>query len=87
MYWPSAYTQYSLTIPRIVQTALRDLDRLGPRDYWFPRDTVFGGRRLMLGAVLYPYVYLLARCGLLAAIRHTFWQAPCFEAAVHGPRS
>ena len=44
-----------------VQTALRDLFGWGAGDYWFPRIRSLEGAGLMLGAVFYPYVYLLAR--------------------------
>lgn len=55
-----AYTAL-LDHPGPVQTLLRDLMGWGPRDYWFPEIRSFGGAALMLTAVLYPYVYLLAR--------------------------
>jgi iron(III) transport system permease protein len=45
-----------------VQTALRNL--LGitrPRDLWFPEVRSMGGAIVLLGFVLYPYVYLPAR--------------------------
>lgn len=55
-----AYT-HILDHPGPVQTALRSLTGWGPRDYWFPEIRSLGGAALMLGFVLYPYVYLLAR--------------------------
>ncbi len=55
-----AYT-YLLDHPGPVQTLLRDLTGLGPRDYWFPNVRSIGGAAAMLSIVLYPYVYLLAR--------------------------
>lgn len=55
-----AYT-YLLDHPGPVQTLLRDLTGWGPRDYWFPEIRSLGGASVMLTAVLYPYVYLLAR--------------------------
>ncbi|MEM8581958.1 MAG: iron ABC transporter permease [Pseudomonadota bacterium] len=55
-----AYT-YLLDHPGPVQTILRDLMGWGPRDYWFPEIRSLGGAAVMLIAVLYPYVYLLAR--------------------------
>jgi iron(III) transport system permease protein len=35
------------------------------RDYWFPEIRSLGGAVAMLGLVLYPYVYLLARAAFL----------------------
>lgn len=55
-----AYT-YLLDHPGPVQTLLRDVTGWGPRDYWFPEIRSLGGAAVMLTAVLYPYVYLLAR--------------------------
>ncbi|MEM7074286.1 MAG: iron ABC transporter permease [Pseudomonadota bacterium] len=55
-----AYT-YLLDHPGPVQTMLRDVTGWGPRDYWFPEIRSLGGAAMMLTAVLYPYVYLLAR--------------------------
>ncbi|MCR9179878.1 MAG: iron ABC transporter permease [Erythrobacteraceae bacterium] len=44
-----------------VQTALRGFTGWGARDYAFPEIRSLGGGALVLGLVLYPYVYLLAR--------------------------
>lgn len=44
-----------------VQTALRAATGWGPRDYGFPDIRSLGGGAFVLGIVLYPYVYLLAR--------------------------
>lgn len=44
-----------------VQSALRSFAGLGADDYWFPDIRSLGGGALVLGLVLYPYVYLLAR--------------------------
>ncbi|PIL20507.1 iron ABC transporter permease [Puniceibacterium antarcticum] len=45
-----------------VQTALRELfGWSSARDYWFPQIRSMGAAVLVLGAALYPYVYLLAR--------------------------
>ncbi|MEM1303056.1 MAG: ABC transporter permease subunit, partial [Pseudomonadota bacterium] len=55
-----AYT-HMLDHPGPVQTLLRDVTGWGPRDYWFPEIRSLGGAAVMLTAVLYPYVYLLAR--------------------------
>lgn len=35
------------------------------RDYWFPEIRSLGGAVMMLGLVLYPYVYLLSRAAFL----------------------
>lgn len=48
-----------------VQTMLRDAFEWGPRDYWFPQIRSVGGAGVMLIAVLYPYVYLLARAAFI----------------------
>ena len=49
-----------------VQMALRELfGWSSARDYWFPRIRSIQGAILMLGLVLYPYVYLLARKAFL----------------------
>ena len=45
-----------------VQFLLRDLFGWhSARDYWFPEIRSMGGAILVLGAVLYPYVYVMAR--------------------------
>lgn len=44
-----------------VQSALRSATGWGAGDYWFPDIRSLGGGALVLGLVLYPYVYLLAR--------------------------
>ena len=36
-----------------------------PLDYWFPEIRTLGGAMLMMGFVLYPYVYLMARSAFL----------------------
>ena len=49
-----------------VQGALRDLfGWASPRDYWFPEIRSLGGAIAMMGLVLYPYVYMLARAAFL----------------------
>ncbi|MBS3805367.1 MAG: iron ABC transporter permease [Oleiphilaceae bacterium] len=49
-----------------VQTLLRDwFGWSTARDYWFPEIRNLGGATLMIGLVLYPYVYLLARAAFL----------------------
>ncbi|KEO90178.1 iron ABC transporter permease [Erythrobacter longus] len=44
-----------------VQSALRSVTGLGVGEYWFPRVRSLPGGAFVLGIVLYPYVYLLAR--------------------------
>ncbi|MDX1458965.1 MAG: iron ABC transporter permease [Marinobacter sp.] len=49
-----------------VQIALRDLfGWTSAQDYWFPEIRSLGGATAMIGLVLYPYVYLLARAAFL----------------------
>ncbi|MFE8069586.1 iron ABC transporter permease [Marinobacteraceae bacterium S3BR75-40.1] len=50
----------------MVQVQLRDwFGWSSPEDYWFPTIRSMGGAITMLGLVLYPYVYLLARAAFL----------------------
>lgn len=68
-----------------VQGALRDLfGWQSARDYWFPEIRSMGGAVLVIGAVLYPYVYLMSRVAFLStpaslyevgrlAKRNLFW--------------
>lgn len=61
-----AYTYTGLLdFPGPVQTFIRDVTGWGPRDYWFPPVRSLGGAIVMLGLVLYPYVFLLARASFL----------------------
>lgn len=48
-----------------VQTALRDWTGWSYGDYWFPDIRTLPGAVLMFVAVLYPYVYLIARTAFL----------------------
>ncbi|PHQ16770.1 ABC transporter permease [Marinobacter profundi] len=49
-----------------VQKALREwFGWSSARDYWFPEIRSLEGATLMIGLVLYPYVYLLARAAFL----------------------
>ncbi|HYC02951.1 MAG TPA: iron ABC transporter permease [Azospirillaceae bacterium] len=48
-----------------VQTTLRELFGWSRQDYWFPNVRSLGGAVAMMGLVLYPYVYLLARAAFL----------------------
>ncbi|MBI3147213.1 MAG: iron ABC transporter permease [Betaproteobacteria bacterium] len=48
-----------------VQSALREATGWKKDDYWFPDVRSLGGAILMFTAVLYPYVYLLARTAFL----------------------
>lgn len=57
-----------------VQSALRSATGWGPDDYAFPDIRSLGGGALVLGLVLYPYVYLLARTAF-ATQSHTQFRA------------
>ncbi len=69
-----------------VQGALRALfGWQSARDYWFPEIRSMGGAILVMGSVLYPYVYMMARTAFkltphslfeIARIhdRNLFWQ-------------
>ncbi|MEO1846033.1 MAG: iron ABC transporter permease [Pseudomonadota bacterium] len=49
-----------------VQMVLRGLfGWSSPRDYWFPEIRSLWGAMILMGVVLYPYVYLLARAAFL----------------------
>ena len=48
-----------------VQTWLRALTGWHAREYWFPEIRSAGGAIVMLGLVLYPYVYLVVRAAFL----------------------
>jgi iron(III) transport system permease protein len=48
-----------------VQTAMRDWFGWGVGDYWFPQVRSLPGVIFLMGLVLYPYVYLLARTAFL----------------------
>ena len=50
-----------------VQGALREaFGWRNMRDYWFPEIRSIEGASLVMGAVLYPYVYMMARASFLA---------------------
>lgn len=57
-----------------VQSALRGLTGWGPSDYALPDIRSLDGAALVLGFVLYPYVYLLARTAF-ATQSHTQFRA------------
>jgi len=83
-----------------VQSALRTAAGWGAEDYWFPDIRSLGGGAFVLGIVLYPYVYLLARTAfstqsltqfraarsLGAAPSRAFWQValPAARPAIAG---
>lgn len=48
-----------------VQSLLREIFGWTSQDYWFPPIRSLGGAILMLGLVLYPYVYLVSRVAFL----------------------
>lgn len=58
-----------------LQTWLRDAAGLEAGSYWFPNIRSLGGATAMLGLVLYPYVYLLARASFAAQSRQQFLAA------------
>jgi iron(III) transport system permease protein len=56
-----------------VQTMLRALfGWQTARDYWFPEVRSAGGAILMMGSVLYPYVYILSRTAFAQTSRRLF---------------
>jgi iron(III) transport system permease protein len=55
-----AYTDW-LQFSGPVQESLRQLFGWGPREYWFPEIRSVPGAAALFVAVLYPYVYALAR--------------------------
>jgi iron(III) transport system permease protein len=59
-----AYTEW-LDFAGPVQTTLRQAFQWSKGDYWFPEVRSVGGAAAMFIAVLYPYVYLLARTAFL----------------------
>jgi iron(III) transport system permease protein len=59
-----AYT-WLLDVAGPVQTLFRDLTGLRWGQYWFPEIRSLPGAALVLGMVLYPYVYLLCRAAFL----------------------
>ncbi len=59
-----AYTDF-LQFTGPVQTWLRDVTGWQAREYWFPDIRSVGGAVVMLGLVLYPYVYLVVRAAFL----------------------
>lgn len=59
-----AYTDF-LQFSGPVQTALREAFGWQAHDYWFPQIRSVGGAGILFAAVLYPYVYLLARNAFL----------------------
>jgi iron(III) transport system permease protein len=61
-----AYTYGDLLqYPGPVQTAIRSWFGVGRGGYWFPEVRSLGGAIVVMAAVLYPYVYLLARAAFL----------------------
>lgn len=94
-----AYTDW-LEYAGPVQTALRNTFGWSHHDYWFPDVRSLGGAAAMFVAVLYPYVYLLARTAFLERpaslteaartmgldARRTFWRVdlPLARPAIAG---
>ncbi len=48
-----------------VQSTIRAVTGLGPREYWFPNLASVGGAIFILAVAFYPYVYLAARTAFL----------------------
>lgn len=67
-----------------VQTGLRSVSGWQAGEYWFPQIRSLGGGAFVLGIVLYPYVYLLARAAFAAQSHSQFKAARSLGA---GPRS
>lgn len=64
-----------------VQSALREWAGWSAGDYWFPDIRSLPGGALVLGCVLYPYVYLLARTAFATQSRTQFRAARSLGAA------
>jgi iron(III) transport system permease protein len=64
-----------------IQGALRGATGLGAGDYWFPQIRSLPGGAFVLGIVLYPYVYLLARASFAAQSVSQFRAARSLGAA------
>lgn len=64
-----------------VQSALRSATGWGPGDYWFPDIRSLSGGAFVLGFVLYPYVYLLARTAFATQSQTQFRAARSLGAA------
>lgn len=71
---PTYITAYSYTglldVAGPLQTQLRTLFGLNYGDYWFPEIRSLSGAIFVMGFVLYPYVYLLARASFLEQSPH-----------------
>lgn len=64
-----AYTDW-LQFSGPVQSALREAFGWGPREYWFPEIRSVHGAAALFVAVLYPYVYALARPAFIERSPH-----------------
>ncbi len=66
---PTYITAYSYTglldVAGPIQNTIRDAFSVGVGEYWFPQIRSLGGAVFVMGFVLYPYVYLLARAAFL----------------------
>ncbi|MGC6530961.1 MAG: ABC transporter permease [Candidatus Puniceispirillaceae bacterium] len=70
-----AYTDF-LEYAGPIQTLIRDLFGFQTaRDYWFFEIRSMGGAIVMMAAVLYPYIYLMARTAFRQTSRALFEQA------------
>ncbi len=68
------YTDF-LSFAGPLQSTLRSFFGWEMGDYWFPEIRNIPGAALMLGLVLYPYVYLLARSAFAVQSRNQFQAA------------
>ena len=80
-----AYVYYDrLAYAGPVQSTLRQVFGWGRGDYWFPQIASLPGAALLLGLVLYPYIYLLARAAFVTQSLHLIEAA---RALGHTPRA
>lgn len=66
---PTYITAYSYTglldVAGPIQSYIRQFFEIGVGDYWFPEIRSLNGAIFVIGFVLYPYVYLLARSAFM----------------------
>ncbi len=80
-----AYVYYDwLAYAGPVQSTLRQMFGWGRGDYWFPQIASLPGAAVLLGFVLYPYIYLLARAAFATQSLHLIEAA---RALGHTPRA
>lgn len=80
-----AYVYYDrLAYAGSVQSGLRQMFGWGRGDYWFPPIASLSGAAVLLGFVLYPYIYLLSRAAFATQSLHLIEAA---RALGHTPRA